>query len=58
MSQVINLNKARKAKTRAERAKQANANAVNFGRTKAERQAEAARAKQRDTRLSQHELDT
>ena len=40
----INLNKARKARARAEAKARADENAVKFGRTKAERTAEAARA--------------
>lgn len=36
---VVNLNKARKAKSRATSRKQADANAVKFGRTKAEKSA-------------------
>lgn len=41
---VVNLNKARKARDRAEAKAQADANAVRHGRTKAERLLEAARA--------------
>ena len=41
---VVNLNKARKARDRAEEKAQADANAVKHGRTKAERMLEAARA--------------
>ena len=41
MGDVINLNKARKAKRRAEEQVQAAANRVRFGRTKVEREAEA-----------------
>ncbi len=49
----INLNQARKAKTRAAAKTKADENAVRFGRTKAERQLDAARRKQVDDRLSQ-----
>ena len=43
MTQPINLNRYRKAKARAERKAQADENAVNFGRSKAEKQLQAAR---------------
>ncbi len=49
----INLNKARKAKTRAQEKAQADANAVRFGRTKAEKVLDAAKAEQASARLSQ-----
>ncbi|WP_071210173.1 DUF4169 family protein [Loktanella sp. S4079] len=49
----INLNQARKARTRAEAKAKADANAVRFGRTKAERLLDAAREKQSQDRLSQ-----
>lgn len=41
---VVNLNKARKAKARADEKARADANAVKFGRTKAERDLDRARA--------------
>ena len=41
---VVNLNRARKARDRAEEKAQADANALKHGRTKAERLLEAARA--------------
>ncbi|PUB11296.1 DUF4169 family protein [Yoonia sediminilitoris] len=53
----INLNKARKAKTRAEEKAKADANAVRFGRSKAERLLDAAREKQASDRLSQLKFD-
>ena len=40
----INLNKARKTRARAQKRAQADENAVRFGRTKAEKQAEKAEA--------------
>ncbi|MEL6466320.1 MAG: DUF4169 family protein [Pseudomonadota bacterium] len=46
MAKVVNLNRARKAKTRAQKKAQAQANTIAFGRTKAETsaiQAENAR---------------
>ncbi len=42
MAEIVNLNRARKAKARVDAAKQAEANRAKFGRTKAEREAEAA----------------
>jgi hypothetical protein len=42
MAEVINLNRARKAKAKADATKTAEANRTKFGRTKAERDAEAA----------------
>jgi phage protein D len=41
---VVNLNKARKARDRAEEKAQADANALKHGRTKAQRLLEAAKA--------------
>ena len=49
----INLNHARKAKTRAEDKAKADQNAVRFGRTKAEKVLDAARDKQASDRLAQ-----
>ncbi|ADO42771.1 DUF4169 family protein [Ketogulonicigenium vulgare] len=48
MTEVVNLNKARKARTRAEDKARADENAAKFGRTKAQRALEdqqAAKAK-------------
>jgi hypothetical protein len=42
VSEVVNLNRVRKAKRRAEATLQADANRIAFGRTKAEKQATAA----------------
>lgn len=42
MAELINLNKARKQKARADATAQAAANRVKFGRTKAEKQRDAA----------------
>ena len=49
----INLNKARKAKTRADAKAKADENAVRFGRTKAQKILEATRAEQANARLSE-----
>lgn len=57
MGDITNLNRARKTRARdADRAK-ADANAVKFGRTKAERVAEAATSTKARKMLDQHELD-
>ncbi|MEE9381546.1 MAG: DUF4169 family protein [Hyphomonadaceae bacterium] len=44
MTKPINLNKARKAKARSDKAQNAAENRVKFGRTKAEKALEKARA--------------
>ncbi|MEP9358996.1 DUF4169 family protein [Sphingomonas sp. KR3-1] len=44
MAEIINLNKARKAKARTDKTVRAQENRARFGRTKAEKQAEAAEA--------------
>jgi len=41
MAEIINLNKARKVRAKADKAIRAQENRVRFGRTKAEKQAEA-----------------
>ncbi len=53
----VNLNKARKAKTRAEAKAKADQNAVRFGRSKAQQVLEAAQAEQASKRLSQLKFD-
>ena len=50
---IVNLNKARKVKLRAEEKASADENAVRFGRTKAERVLEAANVAKTSARLSQ-----
>jgi hypothetical protein len=42
MGEIINLRQARKAKARSDKAAAADANRVKFGRTKGQKQAEAA----------------
>ena len=49
----INLNQARKARTRADAKAKADHNAVRFGRTKAEQLLDASREQQARDRLSQ-----
>lgn len=52
MAEVINLRLARKAKDRADKARQADANRAKFGQAKAER-----KARQAETERAQRELD-
>ena len=42
MAEIINLNKARKVKARVDKSARAEENRVRFGRTRAEKQADAA----------------
>ena len=53
----INLNQARKARTRAEAKAKADHNAVRFGRSKAEQLLNATREQQASDRLSQLKFD-
>lgn len=53
----INLNQARKDRTRADEKARADANAVKFGRTKAQRLLQAAQAEQARKRLDQAKFD-
>jgi len=57
MNEIVNLNRARKTRAREEKRVQADANAVKYGRTKAERIAEAARSEQARRILDQHHMD-
>lgn len=54
---VVNLNKARKAKTKSAEKAQADENAVRFGRTKAERVLDAANIALSRNRLDQHKFE-
>jgi Domain of unknown function (DUF4169) len=51
MADIVNLNRARKAKAKIAAGKTAEANRVKFGRSKAEREAEAAATARRDALL-------
>ncbi|MGN6123700.1 MAG: DUF4169 family protein [Sphingomonas oligoaromativorans] len=51
MAEIVNLNRARKAKARVDAAKQAEANRARFGRTRADREAEAAEQARRKALL-------
>jgi hypothetical protein len=51
MAEIINLNRARKAKARVNKAAAADANRAKFGRTKAEKAADTAEAARRKRNL-------
>lgn len=51
MAEIVNLNKVRKARARSDAASRAAANRAAFGRTKAEKQADAADRARRETTL-------
>jgi len=53
MSEITNLNKFRKARDLTAKKTEADQNAAKFGRTKAERMADAARDAQAKSRLDQ-----
>ncbi|MCA0043734.1 DUF4169 family protein [Celeribacter litoreus] len=57
MSNVTNLNRFRKQKARDAKRTRADENAVKFGRTKAERDLEKARADKAKSDLDGHERD-
>ncbi len=57
MNDVVNLNKARKAKAAADKTKQAAENRVRFGRTKAEKTLGAARAEKARRELEARKRD-
>jgi hypothetical protein len=58
MAEIINLKQARKAKARVVKDNEAAANRVKFGRSKAEKQAEAARLALEAKRLEGHKRDS
>ena len=57
MAEIVNLRQARKAKARTEKDDSAAANRAKFGRTKAEKQAEAAKAALAAKTLDGHKRD-
>lgn len=57
MTQPINLNTARKAKGRADKKASADANAVKFGRTKAQRLLEASEADKMGKAIDAHRFE-
>lgn len=58
MAEPVNLNRFRKDKARAEKKARADANAVKFGRTKAEKSLEKARKDKAERGLDGHKRDT
>ncbi|WP_375548569.1 DUF4169 family protein [Oceanicaulis alexandrii] len=58
MTQPINLRQARKQKARADKAKQAETNRIQFGTPKAQRELEKAREARRQAALEAHKRDT
>ncbi len=58
MATPVNLNKARKAKARADKSAQADANAVKFGRTKSEKDSARKEADRALRALDNHKRDT
>ena len=57
MAEIVNLRQARKAKARDEKDAAAAANRAKFGRTKTERQEEAAKAALEAKKLDGHKRD-
>ncbi len=57
MSNILSLSKARKAKARAEKDAQAEANRALFGRTKAEKLKDKAEKALAERRIEAHRLD-
>jgi hypothetical protein len=58
MADIINLNRARKTKERAEKRRTADQNAQKFGRTKGEKKRDDLIASKAKDRVDQHKLDT
>lgn len=54
---VVNLNKARKARARAEKKGRADANAIKFGQSKAQKSLEKARNEKARSDLERHRRD-
>ena len=54
MADIVNLNRARKAKGRADKEAQAAQNRIAFGRTKAEKQQAAAEKARADRQIDDH----
>ena len=57
MSEIVNLRRARKQKSRAEAATEADAKRAKFGRSKAEKQGAAAEARRAEKHLDAHKRD-
>ena len=57
MSDIVNLNKARKARARADKKARADANAVKFGRTKVEKSLYKVKAEKARLDVDAHRRD-
>lgn len=57
MGELVNLKRYRKRSERARSAREAEANRARFGRSKAERSAEAERTRRASELLDQHRID-
>lgn len=57
MADIINLNKKRKTKMRAEKEKKASENRVKFGRTKQEKKIEVQESERNKLHLDGHKLE-
>jgi hypothetical protein len=57
MAEIVKLGKLRKERERAQKKARADANAVAFGRTKAEKAADRARAEQARKHIEGHKRD-
>ncbi len=57
MGEVVNLNRVRKRIAREQAKKEADANRVKFGRSKAARTIDDATTRRQDTLLEQHRID-
>jgi len=55
LSEIINLNKARKSRTKAKKQQQANENRIKFGRTKSEKNLIETRKKIAEKLLENHQ---
>jgi len=58
MTEVINLNKKRKAKAKTDSEKNASENRVKFGRTKEQKQLEKAKSKLSEKHIDAHKRET
>lgn len=58
MTEIINLNKKRKAKIRGEKESRAAENRLKYGRTKQEKRVEKLKAEKLDRHLHGHKLET
>lgn len=58
MTEIINLNKKRKAKAKIEDKRKASENRVKFGRTKEQKQLEKAKSKLAEKHIDAHKIDT